>query len=336
MTATTLPIIDIGPYLDPAASAEQRQAVSRALDKACREHGFFYLVNHGVPQDLCDRVRAQGHQFFQLPEEEKRKHKVAGNFRGYKHFKDIIIRGRASLNEAIAFYPPVNCYSDGIAQGVDPTSPSATLPTMPDALGSQNSWPSDEFRAATEEYRDLVLKLGDRVLSAIAAGLGIGDSFRDWLLDPTWSIRFNGYPSLTGTDTEKAGDVSLGAHVDYACITILNQDPESASLQVMSKSGEWHKVQPLPGAFVVNTGKMLSLWTCNQYPARLHRVVHRDEKPRVSVATFIDPRFNAVIGPLPELAVPGEEPIKYTPKTFGSHLVDQLRIYSAMQQKQVS
>ncbi|RKP10829.1 hypothetical protein THASP1DRAFT_27369 [Thamnocephalis sphaerospora] len=327
MTVATLPIIDFGPYLDPAASAEQRQAVSRALDKACREHGFFYLVNHGVPQELCDRVRAQGHQFFQLPEEEKRKHQVAGGFRGYKHFSDNIIKERRNLNEAIVFYPPVNGYSNGIAPDVDPDSPSARLPTTPDILGGQMSWPSDEFRAVTEEYRDHILRLGDRVLSAIAAGLGIGDSFRNWMLNPTWSIRFNGYPNLTGDDVEKSGGISLIEHADFGCITILNQDPESDSLQVLHQNGEWHGVQPIPGAFVVNIGQLLNLWTCGRYTETLHRVIHRAEQPRVSIAIFIDPRFDAVIEPLSELAPPDGCPIAYTPKTFGSHFLEQIQTY---------
>jgi hypothetical protein len=41
------------------------------ISRACEEYGFFQIVNHGVPQELCQRVLAVVTEFFQLPHEER-------------------------------------------------------------------------------------------------------------------------------------------------------------------------------------------------------------------------------------------------------------------------
>ena len=40
-----LPIIDVGAFLEKRAGAA---ATARAIEKACREFGFFYATGHGV------------------------------------------------------------------------------------------------------------------------------------------------------------------------------------------------------------------------------------------------------------------------------------------------
>ncbi|OMP01942.1 hypothetical protein COLO4_11460 [Corchorus olitorius] len=50
--------------------------VVKQLDQACRETGFFYVKGHGVPESLMKEVRTMGHQFFNLPYEEKLKIKM--------------------------------------------------------------------------------------------------------------------------------------------------------------------------------------------------------------------------------------------------------------------
>lgn len=46
------------------------------------EHGFFYLVNHEVEEDLVKKVFEQSSKFFSLPVEEKMKFAIK-NHRGY-------------------------------------------------------------------------------------------------------------------------------------------------------------------------------------------------------------------------------------------------------------
>lgn len=74
-TLTTLPIIDIAPFLNSEPSdASKREATAAALHNACVEYGFFYLnieayINPSEPEELAHLAR----EFFTLPQEEKDK-----------------------------------------------------------------------------------------------------------------------------------------------------------------------------------------------------------------------------------------------------------------------
>ncbi|MGZ5237908.1 MAG: 2-oxoglutarate and iron-dependent oxygenase domain-containing protein, partial [Caldimonas sp.] len=57
-----LPLIDLS-----AAPGE----VARGIGEACRAHGFFYVVDHGVDESLGVRLEALSHRFFALPEATK-------------------------------------------------------------------------------------------------------------------------------------------------------------------------------------------------------------------------------------------------------------------------
>ncbi|KIO06115.1 hypothetical protein M404DRAFT_999335 [Pisolithus tinctorius Marx 270] len=48
--------------------------------------GFFYISNHGIPQEIIDKVLSAVKVYFSLPLETKMKlyHKAVGNFKGYE------------------------------------------------------------------------------------------------------------------------------------------------------------------------------------------------------------------------------------------------------------
>merc|ERR1712007_366332 len=112
-----------------------------------------------------------------------------------------------------------------------------------------------------------------------------------------WCARIIGYPALQEA-VGKVGD-SVGVHTDYGCWTILCQDDTPGALQVQRFDGTWIQADPIPGAFVVNLGDMLSLWTGSRFSATPHCVRHTQPgKYRTSVAFFFEPNFDAVIKPL--------------------------------------
>lgn len=59
MNATTLPILDLARYADPAEKA----AFLADLRHAARDIGFFYLINHGVDESLQQAVQQQSRAF---------------------------------------------------------------------------------------------------------------------------------------------------------------------------------------------------------------------------------------------------------------------------------
>lgn len=58
-----IPVIDLG----------EGQEARRTISDACKEWGFFQVVNHGVSLDLIERMRCVWREFFELPIEEKKK-----------------------------------------------------------------------------------------------------------------------------------------------------------------------------------------------------------------------------------------------------------------------
>ncbi|OMO52556.1 hypothetical protein COLO4_37111 [Corchorus olitorius] len=72
--ALQVPIIDL--------SSTDLISNSNSIHQACMEHGFFYVVNHGVEEELIDKVFEHSKKFFSLPIEEKMNFALK-NDRGY-------------------------------------------------------------------------------------------------------------------------------------------------------------------------------------------------------------------------------------------------------------
>lgn len=63
-----------------------REKCRLELKKAASDWGVMHLVNHGISDELMEKVKKAGEAFFQLPIEEKEKHandQASGNVQGY-------------------------------------------------------------------------------------------------------------------------------------------------------------------------------------------------------------------------------------------------------------
>lgn len=58
-----------------------------------------------------------------------------------------------------------------------------------------------------------------------------------------------------------------GPHCDYGTFTLLAQDSEGGLEVKLPGTEKWQRVGHLPGAILINTGELLSLWTHDKYPA---------------------------------------------------------------------
>lgn len=63
-----IPLID----LSVSDTRDLKQLVSE-IGNACKKWGFFQVINHGVPLELCTRIKEAAKTFFDRPIEEKRK-----------------------------------------------------------------------------------------------------------------------------------------------------------------------------------------------------------------------------------------------------------------------
>lgn len=66
-----IPILDMAPYFNGEPGG--REKVAAQLREISMTVGFFYVKNHGIPQDVLDNVFAESRRFHSLPAAEKNK-----------------------------------------------------------------------------------------------------------------------------------------------------------------------------------------------------------------------------------------------------------------------
>ncbi|CAG8696592.1 9356_t:CDS:10 [Acaulospora morrowiae] len=315
-SSLTLPIIDISafttsPKNNDKIRRELKIKTAQKIHEACRDVGFFYLTGHNVPQEICEQVLKLANEFFHLEDAEKMKLSILNEdmARGYQRLGENVTKYQKDWHEALDYYKPITR---------DHYLAKNNLP-----LRGKNQWPTNplEFKEVFEKYVNYMINLGEKVMSAIALGLGLEENFFEKFLDdPFWVMRVIGYPPLDSSEgTDRVG-VSCGEHTDYGCLTFLNQDNTREALQVQTKEGEWIYANPIPGSFIVNIGDMLNVWTNDVYRSTLHRVIHKGNSYRVSVPFFYEPNFDAKIEPLKRcLEI---NPVKrYDSVIYGEHLL---------------
>jgi isopenicillin N synthase-like dioxygenase len=328
-----LPVVDI-------ASLNRSDAdfgrIATELDHACAEFGFFYVTGHGVDPSLVLALQKLAQQFFALPVEEKLEIAMARGgraWRGYFPLGGELTSGRPDRKEGIYFGTELGpddprVQADLPLHGMNlyparraPTLPDPALPdaARPDTAGPNPTQP--DFREVLLTYLESVTALGQRLLAAIAYGLGLHrDYFLDrYTRDPTVLFRIFNYPPAhvpaapsAGAHTAKdvragahpAEDFGVGAHTDYGLLTLLRQD-DIGGLEVWHRGG-WLAAPPIPDSFVCNVGDMLDRLTAGRYVSALHRVCNDSSQTRISMPLFLDPGFDAILEPIP--TAPGLRP----------------------------
>jgi isopenicillin N synthase-like dioxygenase len=314
---TSIPIIDINPFVNPHCEDRElkKREVATKLHEACKNVGFFYIKGHGVDQQLVDGVRTQAKEFFDLPEEKKNDVLMSkgGFFRGYQKLGENVTQYQRDWHEAIDLY----CEIDDLKKD----DPHYELKKF---LNGPNLYPSypPEFKKTLIDYIEAMKKLGDSVMRAIALGLGLEEDFfaKKYTNDSFWVMRVIGYPSLNSAKDKADVSFSCGEHCDYGCLTIVNQDPHVCALQVKNTQGQWIDAYPIPGAFVMNIGDMLKVWSNGLYQSTPHRVINNsDGRYRVSIPFFFEPNFDAVVEPLDVCCK--EKGPQFQSVLYGKHLI---------------
>jgi len=279
-----LPIIDL-------TSAD----VPAQLRAACRAHGFFYVVGHGVDAALCERLEAQARTFFALDESTKMRWRMALGgraWRGYFPTGGELTSGRPDWKEGLY-----------LGSELGPEHPLVRAGTP---LHGANLWPDlPGFRETVLDYMAAVTTLGHRLMAQIALSLELdADYFAErYTADPLILFRLFNYPSRPTPAEVQWG---VGEHTDYGLLTMLLQD-DVGGLEVKTPGG-WIAAPPLPRSFVCNIGDMLDHMTGGLYKSTPHRVaVNRSGRDRLSFPLFFDPNFNARVQRLPGVPEPSDD-----------------------------
>lgn len=290
---TTVPVVDVSALVAPDASDADKQAVADAMDAAFRQVGFMYISGHGVDAGLYAEVRALARAFFLQDAAVKERIAIDRQtvpVRGYQRVGDNITGGHADWHEAVDFYRDL------------PAHHRLRSAAVPDPMHAPNQWPDRPARFAPvlQAYVDRMLQLGVRIMEGVARALRLPPGYFAGFYDESyWVMRAIYYPAMERlAGLRQPDDFGCGVHTDYGCLTFINCDDVRGALQVQNRQGRWVDADPIPGAFIVNVGDMLSKWTGGLYRSTPHRVRSVPGSDRVSIPFFFEPNYDARIVPL--------------------------------------
>jgi len=326
MATPGIPQIDIAPFLagDPAG----RRRVARRWAEAFETVGFATITGHGIPDHLPDALHAMAGRFFDLPAAVKQRCTLPGEARSQGYVGVAVEALANTVGDGGAPAPPDLCETitfqhcdwerRGIANAFDR---SVFVP---------NIWPDAPagFRALVETYFDRVYDLAQSLMRLGALALELPeDHFAPFYDRMSTQLRLTNYPDQAAAPLP--GQLRSGAHTDYLGFTILRQDGAPGGLQVRLPDGGWTDVAPVPGAFVINAGDLLSRWTNGRWKSNLHRVVNPprhlgSSARRISIVFFTGPNHDSLIECLPTCRS-ADNPPRYPAVRAWEHFMEKVR-----------
>lgn len=308
--AKGIPLIDLSALSATNTNIKNPESANGDLvveiGNACKNWGFFQVINHGVSLDKRHSIENVARKFFEQPLEVKRKvrrdeEKVVGYY-DTEHTKNV-----RDWKEVFEFVVESPCL---MAASLEPEDK--------EVLETYNQWPDypPELREACEEYAKEVEKLAYKLMELIALSLGLpADSFNGFFKDQTTFVRLNHYPPCPAPHLA----LGLGRHKDAGALTVLAQD-DVGGLEVKRKSdGEWVRVKLTPDAYIINVGDIIQVWSNDAYESVEHRVVANPEKERFSIPFFFFPSHYTMVKPLDGLT-DEQNPAKYRAYNGGKFL----------------
>ena len=274
-----IPIID----LSLLASGKKDNAAVEEIGKACREVGFLYVKNHGIPRKLTNDILAAGSEFFGRRPAEKEEVLLDTRIRGY-----LPLGYRSYDGESIA----ATSNQEGFWMGPDRPLKSDNR------LDGPNLWPENSrlLKSSMEAYYKAATELASVLQKAFALALGLPERFfSELFVDQSSLLKINHYPPQDNPTT--VSNIGVVPHSDEGGFTILWQD-ENGGLEVESKGGEWVVAPPIEETFVINLGDTMQIWTNGEFSSTPHRVINRSGADRYSIPFFASPRWNVPVKPL--------------------------------------
>lgn len=272
-----VPLIDLQGFLSGDPSASLR--ASKLVGEACREHGFFLVVNHGVDAGLISDAHRYMDQFFLQPLHEKqRAQRKLGEHCGYASSFTGRFSTKLPWKETLSFEfsPHTHIVEDYFHQ----------------TLGDDYT----HLGKVYGEYCGAMSRLSLGIMELLAMSLGVNRCyFKDFFEENESIMRLNYYPPCQRPEET----LGTGPHCDPTSLTILHQDAVGG-LQVFVDN-EWRSISPNLDSFVVNIGDTFMALSNGRYKSCLHRAVVNSRSTRKSLAFFLCPKKDRVVSPPAEL-----------------------------------
>ena len=309
---TRIPSLRLSDYTE--GDDKERTLFAEELYAALQEYGFFILTGHNVAQSKIDGAIKATKHFFSLPQDVKSRYNIPGSFgqRGYTGF--------------------------GVEQAIKDNAPDPKeywhvgreFFSNPEvrARYQQNVWPEESpgFRTALLELFTAMDRMSGALLAALGQALGTPEGyFEEFTQDGNCVLRCLHYPPVASSKTFGKAHYRAAPHKDINFFTCLVGETDSG-LQFMDKDGSWLDVQAGPGAFVVDSGEMLSLITNDRIPATTHRVIkpEDDNSSRYSMVFLVHPRPDSELVCINSCKGDGE---KYAPVSAHEFLLSRIEYW---------
>ncbi|KAI5589287.1 hypothetical protein BDE02_05G152200 [Populus trichocarpa] len=287
-----IPVID---FSKVNGTGEERAKTMAQIANGCEEWGFFQLMNHGIPEELLERVKKVSSEYFKLEREETFKNSTVA-----KTLNDLAGKKSGEKLESVDWEDVIT-------------------------LLDNNEWPSKTpgFKETMTEYRAELKKLAEKVMEVMDENLDlpkgyIKKAFNDGEGDGAFfGTKVSHYPPCPHPELVNG----LRAHTDAGGVILLFQDDEVGGLQIL-KDGQWIDVQPMKNTIVINTGDQIEVLSNGRYKSTWHRVLAYPDGNRRSIASFYNPSLKATVAPAPALVEKDSEKINQTyPKfLFGDYM----------------
>lgn len=307
----TIPAVDLSDFTgeDP----KLKSSFVTHLGKAFEEVGFVAVKNHGISDELIEKLYRYVQEFFSLPAEKKKSYEIPGlaGQRGYTSFGKEHAKGSEAPDLKEFFQYGQTVPND------HPLKPEYPDNVKVNDIKGFNETLLNAYRAFENS--------GKLLLQAIALYLGLDEQFFDDKVEEGNSIvRAIHYPPIT---VEPKSAIRAEQHEDINLITLL-VGASASGLEILNKQNEWVPVTSLEDQIVVNVGDMLQRLTNNKLKSTTHRVVNPPRElwhtSRFSIPFFLHPKSSMDLSALKE-CIDENHPKAFEDITAGEYLDERLR-----------
>ncbi|KAK7349673.1 hypothetical protein VNO77_07230 [Canavalia gladiata] len=284
---------------------DQRLHALECLRQACQEYGFFYLVNHTIPDKVFDGV-----------------------LKGVSDFFD-----QTTLEEKMIYRK--KCSSDKIRWDLN-SSAGENREYLKVVAHPQYYFPPDSpgFSKILEEYGKEMRKIVIGLARAVSKTLG----FEEHFIEKAFNLK-SGFDvmamNLYPPNAKSKGAIGLSEHTDPSFLITLVQDIDGG-FQILSHKGNWINVYIPHHAILIQLGDHLEILTNGKYKSHIHKVIVGNNKvQRISIVGIHGPSLDKFIRPSNEF-VDEEHPQKYCGMTYKESLKangdDEVDVQSSLEQ----
>ncbi|XP_028808771.1 flavanone 3-dioxygenase 3-like [Neltuma alba] len=279
---TDLPLIDL-------SSLKDHSSRSQTLEKiqiACKEIGFFQVINHGVSHSVIKDAIDTSMEFFDMSDEEKMSFASDDIYKPVRYGTNITNPHREGYLQR-SF---LKLYCHPISHWI-------------------HMWPSNpsNYKEKMREYVVAVQALNQLLMDIVIKSLGLNPSYIQGEIDQGMHVVLVNFYPLCSEPQSLSG---LAPHTDHGLLTIALQS--HPGLQIKNPNDKWVDVPLIEGALLVLLGDQMEVMSNGIYKSVTHRatISNNADQNRISIASFCSFALEEKVRPAPML-VDEEHPCLY-------------------------